>query len=238
MFFKKHKFITPIICLLIISTIILLFSPHKSRADKNSNWNNIFKTIHDNKTKTQLTQEEINTINNLFQQVIPSDQPESEYMLNPICSFFTSYYETPEKMNLERFIEYFPGESSLSDENPSHIDQFEALKKLSHFPFKGAKTIESLNLSINKKTAKSINDSLQKYMGISLKNLINDGGTLYLEKPYEAFYTLTSDAGAGYFTCESGEKYGDIIQLFSSKSTLKIQKKGRKYFIISHLEAE
>jgi len=97
----------------------------------------------------------------------------------------------------------------------------EALKAAESWPFGAAVTLDSMPLPIHRFTAKTINDTLKKYMGITLNDLSGVGTDelIYL-KAYDAYYNFTSDAGFSSFVCSSGEKQGDIIRLYSEHAIL------------------
>lgn len=60
-----------------------------------------------------LTAEEIAQVNEAF---APFDERENGSYMNPICSFFTSYYERPEDLDLVEFLRYFGlGNGSVED---------------------------------------------------------------------------------------------------------------------------
>lgn len=188
------------------------------------------------KTIRELTPDEITRVNQAFEQIIPSDNPDDEFMINPVCHFFTSYYETSQDIALNELIWYFAGEE-LSSDNTLDVAEFEALKKLENFPFREVATLSDMPVPIQRKSAQSVEDAFQKYMGISLSDLTNKSDVLYLEE-YHAFYTYTSDAGAGFFNCNGGETDGGVIKLFSDYATLTLQKKDGKYIIVSHTKVE
>lgn len=208
-------------------------------------WDNIYEfaiKLSDSKEqpeknlKRSLTQVEIEEVNKAFEQLIPSENPEYEYSINPISHFFTSYYEKPEHLNLQEFIWYFHSGEVLRSDSPDDVKQFNKLVERDDFPF-NINTLEEMPVPIQRKTLSSVNEVLNRYAGINVSNLINTEGVLYLE-PYDAFYTTTSDFGAGYFTCNGGEIDGETVRLFSEQSTLTLEYKDGRYLIVSHLESK
>ena len=63
----------------------------------------------------------------------------------------------------------------------------------------------------HKITAKSVNEFLLKYTGITLDDLSGVGAedVIYLAE-YDSYYNFTSDFAAGTFNCTHGEREGDV----------------------------
>ncbi len=157
--------------------------------------------------------------------------------VNPISCFFTSYYASPADINLYQFLYQYPNGSRVTDQA-----EFEALKKLSEWPFGQDTTLEQMPVPIHKYTAKALNETLLKYAGITRDDLSGVGfdEVLYL-KEYDAYYNFTSDFGPGMFNCVRGELEGDTVRLYSEYgdgggSTLTLRKEGGSYLIVSHLK--
>lgn len=154
-----------------------------------------------------------------------------------ISCFFTSLYNDISEMNFEEFMYYFPEDA----DNPVYTTEleFEALKSVEGWPFTEAKSIDEIPVSIHKHPRSRVDAVLTKYAGITTAEL-NTTGVAYL-KEYDAFYTYTSDFGAGIFIPCSGEKNGDIVTLWEepagydgSISVLMLQKSGEEWHILSH----
>ena len=214
---QKHKAITACLCLGVVSIVSLLFLTRATEF-------------------RQLTQSEIDEVNKAFVQLIPSDDPAYEYQINPICHFFTCYYNKPEEIDLDQLIWYFGSGEELSQNDPEDRKQFEALKNLSIFPFQHIETLNDMFVPIQRKSLASVNGLLMKYTGITVAELKNSSNVLYLDKPYDAFYTYASDMGAGFFNCTGGETNGKTIRLFSENAILTLVNKGGQTLIVSHVE--
>ena len=67
-----------------------------------------------------------------------------------------------------------------------------------------------------------VNEALEKYMGITVDDLMNsdldslaENGVYYMEK-YDCFYSEASDSIGNSFVCTSGEKFSDgTVVLYS-----------------------
>lgn len=216
---KKRKIIISLTCLIVIGVISVIF-------------------LAQERDVRQLTQKEIGEVNKAFEQIIPSDEPTQEFMINPICYFFSSYYEKPQDINLMQFIKSFGIGEELRNDNPDDRKQFEELKKLSDFPFQHVQSLKDMPVPIQRKSVASVNKVLSKYAGITVDDLKDTRDVLYLEKPYASFYTYSSDADAGFFNCNGGEIDGNTIRLFSDSATLTLEKQNDQYLIISHIKLE
>lgn len=220
--FQKHKLVIAVSCILLIGAVGGLFLTQRGNAHE----------------ARELTQNEVDEVNQAFEQLIPSSIPGDEYMINPICHFFGSYYGKPEEIDLEQFIWYIQGGEELHAGDPGDASQFEALKELEAFPFKNIETIADMPVPLQRKPVSQVNEILERYAGIHADAIQNRDNVLYLPEPYDSFYTYTSDAGWGGFTCIGGEAEGNTVRLFSESATLTLEKKGEKYFIVSHMETE
>lgn len=181
-----------------------------------------------------LTKEEIAEINLYFEQLVPQDDLNKEPMINPICHFFGSYYDKPEKLDLREFLWYFPGEELRSDQ-AEDIKQFEQLKKRKDFPYKNFEELGQTPTPIQRKSRQSVDLLLQRYAGISSENIKDQEHVLYL-KDYDSFYTYTSDFGLGFFHCTGGKVDSGQIILDSEHAVLTIHYQNDHYLIASHIE--
>lgn len=184
----------------------------------------------------ELTSQEVEEVGEAFAQLLPSQEEGEDYCLNPLSYFFTSSYDTPQEIDLDAFLRYFPGEE-LDPANPEDVAQFQALRELEAFPFRKASSLEALPVPIVGKTAESVEQVLEQYAGISLEELEKSEEILYL-KEYDSFYTYTSDAGAGFFNCTGGEIQGSQVRLFSQYGELVLEERDGQYQILSHHSAE
>ena len=181
---------------------------------------------NENAKSIPLTVEEVERYNKTFEQILFDDR--GNPFLNPLSHFLTSCYHLPEDLNLTEFMRYFSSED-VTDEA-----EFAALKAEENWPH-GDVTLDRMPVPIHKIKADDVNKALQEHMGITLKDLSGVGtmGLIYL-KEYDAYYNFTSDAGAGYFVCASGEKQGDIVRLFGENTTLTLKLQGDGFLIVSH----
>lgn len=176
-----------------------------------------------------LTAEELEQYNKDFEPLLYDEQG-NPISVNPLSQFFTSYYSRPEDLNLAEFLRYFPEGEDVTDET-----EFEALKVAESWPFGADVTLDGMPVPIRKFSADTVNDALEKYAGITLKDLSSVGADelIYL-KAYDAYYNFTSDAGAASFVCVSGETQGDIVRLYGKAATLTLKKQGDDFLIVSH----
>ncbi|RRD95479.1 hypothetical protein EII17_03125 [Clostridiales bacterium COT073_COT-073] len=181
-----------------------------------------------------LTKDEIAEINLYFEQLVPSEDLDQEPVINPICHFFSSYYDTPEKLNLSEFLWYFPG-VELNSNQPEDVKQFEQLKKLKDYPQKSAKSLDDTITPVRRKSRQAVDRILQRYAGIRTTDIINQDNVLYL-KDYDSFYTYASDFGLGFFYCNGGRIENGKIILDSEYAILTIRYQDNHYLIESHME--
>lgn len=173
-----------------------------------------------------LDEYELNYFNSLFEPI------NSQGEMNILCSFFSSYYESPRELNLTEFLRYNPlgrGITSGGD--------FDAICREHGYT-------DFVPTPIHKYEADEVDDCLELYMGIGLKDLRNrrgGDGLTYLRQ-YNAYYNTTSDAGFGIFTADRGEYSDGKIILYDDRAegsvailTLKIQ--GTSCLIESHMLA-
>ena len=175
---------------------------------------------------TALTEEEIAQVNKAFGPLENSDTGH----FNPIWCFFTSFYDDPRSLNLKEFLAYFPYREETTAE------EFEALKTMEDFPFQSVSALGGMPVPIHKLSAQTVNEVLQRYMGVSLSELEDAGKSssrlLYLEE-FDAYYNFTSDAGGSPLSIVRGEKQGDEVILYSDNAVLTLRKSGGNYFIQS-----
>lgn len=179
-----------------------------------------------------LTDAEIDRVNAAFQQLLPTERNPSEFYVNPLCAFLTSYYETPEDMDLLEFLSYFSTQEML-DQPPISEAELQELKKLEGFWFPEAESLEALPVPITRKPREQVDQVLETYLGISSDQL-NGDGCLYLGEPYNSFYVDASDLGAGYFTCIGGEIQGNRATLHSDTADLVLEQQDGQWHIVSY----
>ncbi len=180
-----------------------------------------------------LTQEQIEKANAALVPLIPNSEGVLE--VNPVCCFFTSWYNKPEDLNFADFLRYLPGSDLMTDKK-----EFSALKKLDGWRFGQDVTLGNMPVPTHKYQSKAVDKVLWEYAGISLAALSGVGfdEVLYLED-YDAYYNFTSDFGLGSFHCTRGEITGNIVRLYSdyedgSIAMLTLRNWEEKYYIVSH----
>lgn len=187
-----------------------------------------------------LSKEEIQAVNKAFETMLPASEgavisatgPDGEFVLNPISHFFTSYYEAPQQLDMGKFVYYIPRDTFLTAADKDEIAKLKA--SVSWLPFDD---INDSPVPFGRIPAATVEQYLQKYMNVSLKDMTNMGDALYLEE-YETFYSYASDFGPGTFYCTRGEINGNVITLYSNDAKLTLNKDGANYFIISHVSIE
>lgn len=184
-----------------------------------------------------LTTEQIGEVNAAFEPLLPAGDgdiigmsgPDGEFTLNPITHFFTSYYDTPEQMDMGSFVYYMPRESFLrSSEDGAELATLKAA-----YPQLDIENILR-NVPFGRIPFATVNQCLQTYMNVTLGDMTNMGTALYLDE-YKTFYSSASDFGPGFFVCTGGEIEGDTVILDSDHAVLTLKKDGENYFIISHI---
>ena len=180
-----------------------------------------------------LTQEQIEKANAALDLLVPNE--EGVLDVNPVCCFFTSWYDKPKDLNFADFLRYLPGSDLVTDKK-----EFSALKKLDGWRFGQDVTLGNMPVPTHKYQSKAVEQVLWEYAGISLGALSGVGfdEVLYLEE-YDAYYNFTSDFGLVWFHCTRGEIAGNIVRLYSDKedgssALLTLRNFGGEYYIVSH----
>ena len=174
-----------------------------------------------------LTAEEIAQVNEAF---TPFFERDGRSYTNPICSFFTSYYERPEDLDLVEFLRYFDLGESVTEDGP----EFEALKAAEGWPFQ-VDHVDQMPVPIHKYGRADVDAYLKEHAGITTADLTtfpaSSPDLLYLPE-YDAFYNFTSDAGPGVFACEAGRREGGLLILTGGgrELTLEETENGRYLF--------
>lgn len=192
------------------------------------------------KMSENLTPEQINEVNTKFEQLLPANEGdtasveslEGDFILNPICHFFSSYYEKVTELDMGQFVYYIPRETYLTTNDKEEID---ALKQSGAWlPFE---EIENSPVPFGRIPYATVNKHLKTYANISLEDMTNMGDAIYLDE-YESFYSYASDFGPGFFNCTGGMIEGDIVTLYSDNATLTLKQDGDNYYIMSHIKNE
>ena len=181
-----------------------------------------------------LTAEEIAQVNEAF---APFDERENGSYMNPVCSFFTSYYERPEDLNLVEFLRYFGLGNGPVEDGP----EFEALKAAEGWPFH-VDHLDQMPVPIHKYSRADVDAYLEEHAGITTSDLTtipdSTADLMYLPE-YDAFYNFTSDAGPGLFVCENGWREGNLLILTGGSAELTLEKtEAGRYLFRSFLPLE
>ena len=143
-----------------------------------------------------LTVKEIAQVNEAF---APFKERENVSYVNSICSFFTSYYERPEDLDLVEFLRYMGIGGTVEDEA-----EFQALKGAGGWPFQGVDSLDRMPVPIHRYRRTELDAYLEEHADITTADLTNvpesSGELVYLPET-DAFYNFTSDAGPGMFIC-------------------------------------
>ena len=173
-----------------------------------------------------LTEAEIAAVNEAF---TPAEEREGVSYANPICSFFTSYYERPEELDLVEFLRYFGLGDAVEDEA-----EFQALKGAEGWPFRGVDALDRMPVPIHRYSRTELDAYLKEHAGITTADLNvpeGSGDLVYLPET-DAFYNFTSDFGPGMFICEAGRREGNLLILTGGgrELTLEAAEDGRYLF--------
>ena len=131
----------------------------------------------------------------------------------PVNGFFLSSYQNVRDLDFVDFLAYFPGEAGEITEA-----EFRALTALDNWPFDKA-TLAEMPVPIHRIPAKTVNETLTEYAGITTADLWDRSGVCYLPET-DAYYNFTSDFGPGYFQADYGETTGDSAWLWYGSDCL------------------
>lgn len=188
-----------------------------------------------------LTQEEIEQVNKAFSPLVEQDGVTSA---TPVSGFFTSYYDDVKDLDFTEFLRYFPGDGLVEEADQA---EFDALSVLPDFPF-AQETADlkwtspsDLPVPIHRILRTSVDETLERYAGITTADLTGTDGTLYLPE-YDAWYTFTSDFGPGTFVCAGGqvdEAAGSALlwtdtREDGSRIELTLERDGADWYIRAH----
>lgn len=185
-----------------------------------------------------LTEEQVDQVNRIFSW---RENPEHDADFMAVSGFFTSYYDDVRELDFLEFLWYYPSEYGVGEE------EFAALVELPGFYWEKEYFTEndlplipqSLPVPTCRIPRSWVDETLQKYAGITTADLKNTDNTLYLPE-YDAYYTFTSDFGPGSFTCEGGRVEEDTAVLWSEerrglRKELTLKKEGEDWHIQSFL---
>ncbi len=163
-----------------------------------------------------LTEKEISQSNEAFVSVLSTEQG---LEVTEISCFFTSFYEKPEAINFVEFLRYCPIGERLEDINSEEYAAFVSALEQADPSIKDS---PSLPVPVRRYPKEAVSAILKKYANITIDDLLNTEGVIYLEE-YDAFYNMTSDFAPGSFQCTGGEKIGNTIYLWSDADENKMR---------------
>ena len=154
-----------------------------------------------------------------------------------ISCFFTAYYDRVEELPLKNFLRYYPRGEQLQGDNAHDRAEFEALQQLEDFPFRpeegGISSLDSMPVPVKRYPRAVVDATLQKYAGITIADLTDTEGVLYLPE-YDAYYNYTSDWGPGTFQPEGGERSDGAVRLWQCVGPAE----GRQYEVLTLEQAD
>lgn len=185
-----------------------------------------------------LTEEQVEQVNRVFSW---RENPEHDADFMAVSGFFTSYYDDVRELDFVEFLWYYPSEYGVGEEFAALVELPGFYWGKEYFTKNDLPLIpQSLPVPTSRIPRSSVDETLQKYAGITTADLKNTDNTLYLPE-YDAYYTFTSDFGPGSFTCEGGRVEEDTAVLWSEerqglRDELTLQKEGENWYIRSFLQ--
>ena len=166
---------------------------------------------------TPLSQKEIGKAAKAFETFYEED---GIVYHNISAMFVQGYYNRPEEMNAAAFLYYFPSRILVTDE--AEYDDLKETWASYGRNVKEDSKIENHPVPLHKIPKEMVNEALEKYMGITVDDLMNsdldslaENGVYYMEKN-DCFYSEASDSIGNSFVCTSGEKFSDgTVVLYS-----------------------
>ena len=140
---------------------------------------------------------------------------------NTLYDYFTSEYSSPDKMNFNKFLRYYPDFDSSQKWTPELKEKFENSAFWSEYKEHGF-TVDDFITPIHLYRPDILNESLAYYADISLDDLRANSTKKEWDRNYvpeiDRYVTFTSDAGGGQFLVEKAEKTGDTVTLTGQTS--------------------
>ena len=159
----------------------------------------------------ELSEETIDKLNSLFEA-----WKGGSMNVNTLYCFFTSEYSSPEKMDFEKFLRYYPQFDVFQEWTPELKEKFENSAFWSDERKEGW-TVDNFITPVKLYRPDVLDESLEYYAGISLNDLRANSTPEKWKQNYAAeidrYVTFTSDAGSGQFVVEKGQKSGDTVTL-------------------------
>lgn len=181
--------------------------PVSYEADRGSGWETFQAVVEISLTgqyspRHTLTQEELAAYNAVTD---PFHDAEGNPVLNPqpqqLEYLLMSYYNNVYDLSLRNFLNYFPGESGISDA------EYEALLQMPGWAYPNRGDICRI-------PAASVKDVLFYWGSVmDMDRLTNTEGTFYLPE-YDAYYVGRVDDFNTWFTAKRGEQIGNYVYLY------------------------
>ena len=165
----------------------------------------------------ELSEETITKLNSMFESWKSYDGGNDYFVnMNTLPCFFTSEYSSPDKMNFNKFLRYYPQFDVFQEWTPELKEKFENSAFWSEYKESGF-TVDDFITPIHLYRPDVLNESLAYYADISLDDLRANSTQKEWERNYvpeiDRYVTFTSDAGGGQFLVEKAEKTGDTVTL-------------------------
>ena len=165
----------------------------------------------------ELSEETITKLNSMFESWKSYDGGNDYFVnMNTLPCFFTSEYSSPDKMNFNKFLRYYPQFDVFQEWTPELKEKFENSAFWREYKESGF-TVDDFITPIHLYRPDVLNESLAYYADISLDDLRANSTQKEWERNYvpeiDRYVTFTSDAGGGQFLVEKAEKSGDTVTL-------------------------
>lgn len=202
----------------------------------NEYWNKLWDSIAESDNIASLSEIQIAQVNELL--TIFLKDLDGNDVVNPLCCFFTSYYEKTMDLDFTNFLYYFPYSGLVNDE-----EELNSIKKEKSWPFNEDTTLYSMPVPVHKYSVQVVKQILWDYAGLKIEDLSSGlGEVIYLEE-YDSFYNFTSDFGPGFFNCTRGEVIDGTIRLYSendqsTSTVLTLGNQDGRYIIVSYQPVE
>ena len=170
----------------------------------------------------ELSEETITKLNSMFEPWKSYTGGNDSFInMNTMPCFFTSEYSSPDKMNFNKFLRYYPDFDSSQKWTPELKEKFENSAFWSEYKERGF-TVDDFITPIHLYRPDVLNESLAYYADISLDDLRANSTQKEWDRNYvpeiDRYVTFTSDAGGGQFLVEKAEKSGDTVTLTGQTS--------------------
>ena len=170
----------------------------------------------------ELSEETITKLNSMFEPWKSYTGGNDSFInMNTLPCFFTSEYSSPDKMNFNKFLRYYPDFDFSQKWTPELKEKFENSAFWSEYKESGF-TVDDFITPIHLYRPDALNESLAYYADISLDDLRANSTQKEWDRNYvpeiDRYVTFTSDAGGGQFLVEKAEKTGDTVTLTGQTS--------------------